>query len=470
MHEAASAEELDQLRYAISDFLRRERHAGGFSPRCDAWMQSFDRSFSRKLAEHGWLGITWPVVYGGGGKSHLARLVVTEELLRAGAPVAAHWISERQIGPAILRYGTDSLKEEFLPPIAAGELTFCLGMSESEAGSDLAAVRTTARRDKDGFRVSGAKIWTTNAHHAEFAYVLACTDLEAPKEARLSELVLDMHAPGIEVRPIVDLAGAHHFNEVFFDDVFVPDRWVIGTVGRGWEQVTAQLAFERGGSERFLSTFPLLQALVETAAAGESDLVTQELIGELVSRLRALRTLAWDVALRMDSGDAPTTAAAILKFLGTRFEHDVLEAARWLHTGEASVPLDQAIIDEAQLAMPGISLRGGQPRSSRASSRNVRGTCEHRGNPVPAMRDRRRVHRASSARLGAPGGWSDRGGVLEPVHRAGLGSGGPTRGPRRTRRRCRTAGRARRCLRPAPAPDPAGRNRPRALGGCRGWA
>ncbi|QEC46451.1 acyl-CoA dehydrogenase [Baekduia soli] len=348
------AEPLAELRSEVAAFLAAEQATGRFAPRCDAWMRGVDRGFSQDLGRRGWLGITWPTAYGGRGQPHLARLVVTEELLRAGAPVASHWIAERQIGPAILRYGTEALKHELLPPIAAGELTFCLGMSESEAGSDLAAVRTVAQRDGDGFRVTGTKIWTTNAHRAEFAYVLAVTDSAAGKAGRLSEFVVDMRTPEVEVRPIYDLAGEHHFNEVFFDGAFVPEGRVIGTVGRGWEQVTAQLAFERGGPERFMSTYPLLQAL---AAGAERDASAAEAIGGLVARLRGLRTLAWETARRMDAGEAPAQAAAILKFLGTSYEQDLLETARRLL--EPGSEATAAMLADVQLAMPGISLRGG---------------------------------------------------------------------------------------------------------------
>jgi alkylation response protein AidB-like acyl-CoA dehydrogenase len=353
--------ELRELRSAIQDFLEDERAAGVFEPRCDSWMRSFDRGFSQRLAANGWLGITWPTEYGGGGQSHRARLIVTEELLRAGAPVAAHWIAERQIGPAIVRYGSDALKQELLAPIAAGDVTFCLGMSEPEAGSDLAAVRTLAVRDGADYRITGAKIWTTNAHHAEYAYVLACTDREAEKDARLTEFVVDMDAPGVEVRPIYDLAGEHHFNEVLLDDVPVPAGRVIGDVGRGWAQVTAQLAFERGGPERFLSAYPLLEALVRHVADGDAADGATGRVGELIGRLRGLRALNWRIAELMDAGVAPVAPAAMLKMLGTRFEQDIVEFARWLLETEPDPTAGDlgAMLGDVQLAMPGISLRGG---------------------------------------------------------------------------------------------------------------
>ncbi len=340
----------------MADFLAEERRAGTFEPLIDAWMGGYDRKFSRKLGAKGWLGINWPEQYGGGGRSHVARLAVTEELLRSGAPVASHWVGERQIGPAILRYGSEELKDEFLPSLAAGELTFCLGMSESEAGSDLAAVETSAASDGNGFIVTGTKIWTTLAHHADFAYVLACTDHTAEKDGRLTELLVDMTDSGVEVRPIHDLAGRHHFNEVAFEGVSVPASRVIGRVGRGWEQVTTQLAFERGGPERFLSTYPLLELLASRARGP-----ALERIGELLARLRGLRALAWQVAREMDAGVAPVGSAAILKMLGAQFEQDVVEAGRALVEGEPE-PEGSGVggmLADAQLALPAISLRGG---------------------------------------------------------------------------------------------------------------
>jgi alkylation response protein AidB-like acyl-CoA dehydrogenase len=171
-------------------------------------------------------------------------------------------------------------------------------------------------------------------------------------------MIVDMSAPGVEVRPIYDLSGEHHFNEVFLDGAFVPDRSIIGTVGRGWEQVTAQFAFERGGPERFMSVYPLLDAIAEALAVDGSKPGAAEAFGELVGRLRGLRALCWEVGRRMDAGEAPTAEAAMLKFLGTHFEQDVLETARWLSGGGTGRRLD-AMVDDVQLSMPGISLRGG---------------------------------------------------------------------------------------------------------------
>ncbi|MFB9566037.1 acyl-CoA dehydrogenase family protein [Saccharopolyspora hordei] len=343
---------LDGLRREVRELCRAWREAGRYRPRPDAWLRSFDLAFSKELAERGWLGMTWPRSVGGGERSNLARLVLTEELLRAGAPVAAHWIGDRQIGPAVLRYGSERLQQEVLPGIAAAEHVFCLGMSEPDAGSDLAAVRTTATRVPGGWRIDGRKIWTSHAHRATHAYLLARSEKSEVKHAGLTEFVLDMDSPGVSVSPIVDMAGSHHFNEVVFENVFVPEHRVIGTVGDGWKQVTEQLSYERGGPERVLSTYPVLAELLEVADDG-----LLEEVGELVARLGTLRALCVRVAEAMDAGEAPVQAAATLKYLGTAFERDVLECARRA-TGSGVVDPGSAL-GEAILASPGFGIRGG---------------------------------------------------------------------------------------------------------------
>lgn len=327
-----------------------------YVPRCDSWLRSPDVAFSKELAARGLIGMTWPAPYGR-GLGQLHRLAVTEELLRAGAPVALHWIADRQIGPAILRHGSEQLKEEILPAIAAADAVFCLGLSEPDAGSDLAAVRTRAvTADDGGFRLTGRKIWTSGAHFATHAYVLARTAPRTPgdrPQARLSEFVVDMAADGVSVTPIVDMSGEHHFNEVAFDDVRVPAHRLLGVLGDGWRQVTGQLAFERGGPERVLTTYPLLARVL--TAAEVPGLAAD--VGRMTARLAVLRALCHDVAAALGSGRVPVQEAATCKLLGNRFEHDVLELAR------RSVPHAPAELRrelaEALLASPGFSLRGG---------------------------------------------------------------------------------------------------------------
>ena len=338
-----------ELREQVRELTGRWRAEGRYVPRNDSWLRGFSPEFSRALAALGLIGLTWPAEYGGRGLPNVARLAVTEELLRAGAPVAAHWIGDRQIGPSILRHGSQRLREEILPGIISADFVFCLGMSEPEAGSDLASVRTSAVLEAGGWRVRGRKIWTSGAHRATHAYLQARTERTSDKHQGLTEFIVDMGSPGISVSPIVDLTGEHHFNEVTFDDVLVPEHRVLGAVGNGWRQVVEQLSFERGGPERFLSSYALLTDLL--GVAGQAGLQAE--LGELTARLATLRRIAWQVATRLDAGEAPVTEAATLKYLGNAFETDVIEVARRAfgagHPG----------FGEALLASPGFSLRGG---------------------------------------------------------------------------------------------------------------
>ncbi|MGK5532036.1 acyl-CoA dehydrogenase family protein [Streptomyces sp. URMC 129] len=344
------------LRDDVRQLTAEWRSAGRYIPRSDAWLRSFDLEFSKELAARGLIAMTYPEEFGGAGRTNVERLAVTEELLRAGAPVAAHWIGDRQIGPAILRHGTRELREEILPRIASAEAVFCLGMSEPEAGSDLAAVRTSAKPVDGGWLITGHKIWTSHAHRATHAYVLARTARGARKHDGLTEFILDMDADGVSVTPIADLTGEHHFNEMRFEDVFVPARRVVGEVGNGWRQVVEQLAFERGGAERALSSYPVLTALIaHTAEQDRPELRT--LLGSLIARLAVLRRLCWDVARAMDAGQAPVQQAAALKYLGNAFERDVIEAMR--HTDLCQDPTPGSAFGQALLASPGFGLRGG---------------------------------------------------------------------------------------------------------------
>jgi alkylation response protein AidB-like acyl-CoA dehydrogenase len=349
--------DLTALRAEVRALLDEWRTAGRFTPQCDAWLRGNDPQFSKAVAARGWIGMTWPRPLGGSEESNRARLVVTEELLRAGAPVAAHWMGDRQIGPAILRYGSAELQQTYLPRIAAGDVTFCLGMSETESGSDLASVRTTATAVDGGFRITGRKIWTSQAHTASHIYVLARTDRAADKHAGLTEFVVDMSSVGVEVRPIFDLRGQHHFNEVTFDDVFVRADQVLGAVGQGWAQVTEQLAFERGGMERLLSTYPLLAECVRAAASHEhyAD------IGSAVAQLATMRRLALQVATALDAGSAPVQLAATLKDLGTTFEGEVNELGRRVLAVEPDPGADGVaeLLAGGILAAPGFTIRGG---------------------------------------------------------------------------------------------------------------
>jgi len=354
----------ENLRADIRAFLAEERRQGSFQPASDSWL-ACDPEFSRKLGAAGWLGMTWPRKYGGAERSALDRYVVTEELLCAGAPVGAHWASDRQTGPMLLRFGTEEQRQTFMPPMARGECYFALGMSEPDAGSDLAAVRTRAERVDGGWRLNGRKIWSSYAHRAHCMVVLCRTSPrdDNDRHAGLSQLLVEMDSPGLQVRGITNLAGVQHFNEVLFEDLFVPDTRVVGEIGNGWQQVVGELAYERSGPERFLSYYGVLAELVANLAAGPApDKATLAATGALISQLASLRQMSLSVAARLEAGEMPALEAALVKDLGTRFERLLPEQARLIaganeistHQGEFARLLRGAI-----LHAPSATLRGG---------------------------------------------------------------------------------------------------------------
>lgn len=348
----AGADMRSKVRRVIASWFEDPAH----NPVADAWLRGFEPEFSRHLSREGLLGLSWPTAYGGAGQSNVDRLAVTEELLRAGAPAAAHWAGERQIGPALLRLGTPQAKEELLPKIISVDAIFCLGMSELGAGSDLAAVATTAKRVDDGWLVNGTKMWTGHAHRATHAYVLARTSLEDRKHRGLSEFLVDMDPATVTVTPIINLAGEHRFNKVEFRDAFVPDYRLLGEEGNGWRQVVEQLSFERGGSERYLSSYILFSELFSRAAADGSESL-DHLIGGLTQRLTVLRQLGHAVARALDAGEAPVKAAAALKLLGNQFEVDVIEALR--RCPEPKDSFRYSSFAASLQSSPGFELRGG---------------------------------------------------------------------------------------------------------------
>jgi len=358
----------EALRPKIRAFIAERIGRYPAEVRARTWM-AFDAQFSREMGEHGWIGLSLPGRWGGQGRGAFARYVVVEELLAAGAPVSAHWIADRQSGPLILKYGTDTLRARHLPGICRGEQFFCIGMSEPNSGSDLASVGTRARRGDGGWIVNGRKIWTTNAHRSHYMIALVRTS-GAPEDRHkgLSQLIVNLKAPGIDIRPIRDLAGDAHFNEVFFDDVFVPDDSLIGNEGDGWKQVTSELAFERSGPERILSSIVLLDMLVARIAeraggAGAPALAAaRHDIGRAVATMTALRSMSVSIAARLEQGEEPVLEAALVKELGTTLEQSIPELAiRHLGDAEAAHAADDLarVLHDTTLLAQSFSLRGG---------------------------------------------------------------------------------------------------------------
>ena len=322
--------DLAALRAEVRAFLRTELAAGRFEPVSDSWMTGFDGDFSARVAAQGWIGMTMPTEYGGHGRSPIERFVVTEEMLAHGAPVAAHWISDRQMAPGILANGTEVQKARYLPAIAAGERFFAIGMSEPDAGSDLAGVRTRAVLGDDGsWTITGTKVWTTGAHLADAMVLLARTDGGPDDRQRgLSQFVVDLPHPDIEIRPLRSIDGAEHFNEVIFHDARVGADALLGVRGQGWAQVMGELAFERSGPERYLSTMPLLRAWADLLRATGATFEQRKTLGMLTARAWALRRMSLAVAHELDAGGRPDVLAAMVKDVGSTFEGDLVEAVR----------------------------------------------------------------------------------------------------------------------------------------------
>lgn len=327
-------EEQEKFRREVSQFLEEEIRRGTFAPRCDGWMQGFSPEFTRKVAAKGWIGLTWPKEYGGQGRNNIDRFILTEEMLRYGAPAAYHWFTDRQIGRSVIHFGTDEQKRELLPRILKGEIYIGLGMSEPGAGSDLASVQTRAVEDGDDFVIDGQKIWTSGAQYMDYVYLVVRTDFEAPKHRGISELIIRADSPGITIRPIIDITGTEAWGEVFYDSVRVPKTCLIGEKNRGFYQILNQLDYERSGLERLMGNYPLFDALIkfvkETRRNGK-PLAEEPLIRNKLAQLQVEfevgRLLTYRVCLVIEEGRAPNWEAAMAKAYCTTFEQRLADTA-----------------------------------------------------------------------------------------------------------------------------------------------
>ncbi|PKZ64674.1 acyl-CoA dehydrogenase [Gordonia terrae] len=361
--ESASDDALRTLRGEVREFLRTELADGTFRQDVDSWMTGFDPDFSRRLGERGWLGMTMPVEYGGRGRTPVERFVVTEELLAHGAPVAAHWIADRQMAPGILANGTEDQRRRYIPGISAGTTYFAIGMSEPDAGSDLASVRTRATDNGDTWTISGTKVWTTGAHIAHAMVLLARSDgTPDDRQQGLSQFLVDLPHPDIEIRPLPSIDGQSHFNEVIFHDAVVDSSALLGVRGRGWRQVMGELAFERSGPERYLSTLPLLRAWTDQLRKHGATSQQRETVGTLTAQAWALRRMSLQVARELQTGAKPDVLAAMVKDLGSTFEGDLVTAVR---SASHTVPRRTGgsdfdrLLAQSVLHTPAFTLRGG---------------------------------------------------------------------------------------------------------------
>ena len=348
-------EQAEQLRGEVRAFLKRTLPTH-YKPNAD-FGAGGDVEFSKALGACGWIGMTWPKQYGGGERSFLERYIVTEELLAAGAPVGHHWIADRQTGPLLLKFGSEQQRQDYLPAVTKGELFFSIGMSEPNSGSDLASVRCSATPVASGYRLNGSKLWTSGAHHNHYMITLVRTLAGSERRHGLSQLIVDLKSPDVEVRPIKAMTGEVQFNEVVFNDLFVPESQLVGKLGNGWEQVTSELGYERSGPERFLSTFRVLLELVRSFGPAPDDRAAI-VIGRLVSHLMTLRKMSISVAGMLQASANPILEAALVKELGNNFEKLIPELAR-LALGSKASPLMWSTLYDAVLHMPSFTLRGG---------------------------------------------------------------------------------------------------------------
>jgi acyl-CoA dehydrogenase len=350
--------ECEELRAEVRAFAKRNMTKYSKVQRAHNWTGR-DPAFSKMMGEKGWLGMTWPTESGGGGQSMLERYVMLEELLAVGAPMGAHWAADRQMGPLLIRYSKDKLAPKIIPQIRRGEAFICIGMSEPDSGSDLASIRTRGTKVEGGWKINGRKVWTSGAHHAHYMVALVRTsDKGEDRHAGMSQIFIEMDLPGVSVRPIVSQLGTRIFNEVILDDVFVPDDHLVGEEGKGWNQVTNELKFERSGAERFLSSTQLLLEMLDEADPGNRQQTVA--IGKLIARYASLRQMSQGIALMMSNGEDPSLAASIVKDQGALLEQSLPDIAYEIFPDKLGDGSDfDQVLNLLTLAAPSFSLRGG---------------------------------------------------------------------------------------------------------------
>jgi alkylation response protein AidB-like acyl-CoA dehydrogenase len=318
-------EEVGELRRSLRQLIREQVPAdflGAFTS--DPADLELAQKFCRLLAERGLLCIAWPEEWGGRAASPWEQTAVREEMWAHHEPRGAQYMGVNWVGPAIMRHGTDSQKEQHLPAISRGEVIWCQGFSEPDAGSDLASLQTAARRDGDGWRVSGQKIWTSYATMAQWCFLLARTSKEDKKQRGLTVFLVPMTADGIEVRPIDCMMGPHHLNEVFFDEVWVTEDDVLGEVGEGWRVVQEVLSFERVGIARYARCERLLQWAPEILGQRWDEL-PQELRARwsrMLVHARRARLLAYRVIDVQNKGQVRPGDAAAYRIAVTRLDQE----------------------------------------------------------------------------------------------------------------------------------------------------
>ena len=292
------------------------------------------KAWQRKVHEAGYLALAWPPEYGGQGADVMRQTIVNEEMVRARAPGLVGLMGVQMVGPTLIQHGTEEQRRRHLPKILTAEEIWCQGYSEPGAGSDLASLRTRAERDGDDFLVNGQKVWTSNAQFADWMFCLVRTDPEARKHAGISYLLIDMKSPGITVRPLVQMSGDAGFNEVFFEDVRVPQANLVGGLNNGWQVANATLAHERnmlGATTRTQQTFQSLLRLARTHGRGgrraSADPVVRQQLADLAIRVETMKLEAYRQLTDTLRGRPSGIAASINKLVTTELNHDLARTA-----------------------------------------------------------------------------------------------------------------------------------------------
>jgi acyl-CoA dehydrogenase len=354
----------ETLRQEVRAFIADEIAAGTFDPSQPRNGDLPNAQFSRRIGARGWIGMTWPKRYGGHQRSFLERYVVTEEFRVVNAPVRLHFVADRQSGPILLKYAPEHIKMDILPRICRGEVCFVIGMSEPDSGSDLFAAKTRASKTTGGWLINGTKVWTSNAHVAHYMLGLFRTSPATTDNRRhgLTQFLVDMSAPGIRVNPIYQMSGEHDFNEVVFEDAFVPDDHMLGEIDGAWKQATSELAYERSGPERFLETFYVLNELVR-ALGRQPDLRSAEGVGRLIAELHTLRRMSLSVSGMLEKGQEPMVEGSLVKDLGTAWEQKlpgrVRELAAFLEPETSNRATLEEQIAYATMIAPKLTIQGG---------------------------------------------------------------------------------------------------------------
>ncbi|MBI4337538.1 MAG: acyl-CoA dehydrogenase family protein [Chloroflexi bacterium] len=326
--------EEEAFRQELRTFLKKELPPdwSGGDVEVDSEEQwQFTLQMKKKLGQRGWLTMAWPKEYGGGGASHMAQLIYAEEMAYRRAPGVDIW-GVRMLAPILMMYGTEEQRKTFLPPIAHGEIQWCQGYSEPEAGSDLASLTTRAKIDGDDFIINGTKVWTSMAHRADWMFILARTDPEAPKHRGISFILVDLRTPGVTISPIIDMAGRHHFNMEIFEDVRVPRKNLVGELNRGWYVGAALLDFERSGINYSATARRTLEDVVAFAKETKHDgkplaanTLVRHTLAEMAIEIETSRLTSYNVAWMQSQGKVPNKEASVVKLFGTELGQRVAQ-------------------------------------------------------------------------------------------------------------------------------------------------